>query len=92
MAFDKSRQTGGALFNNTRKERETHPDRTGYIEITPEFYRVIGEHMAKANGGTIRLDVSAWVKKSDRAGEFLSLALKEPFIKKPRNNSSDVPF
>jgi hypothetical protein len=66
MAFDPSKTASGVLFKNDRKQRDTHPDYTGNIEITPEFLEQIKAHVGK------KFQLSAWLKSGQR-GTFLSL-------------------
>ena len=101
MAFDKTTAGSGALFVNNKKAAETHPDRTGYIEITPEFWGIVKRHIDQA-GGMVKLDVSGWIRKPNAGGEpFLSLSVKEPFQKTGGGNKrtatsgaagGDIPF
>lgn len=61
MAYEK-RPLTGALFRNTKKEKDTHPDHTGNIVME--------------DGSEYFLD--AWIKetKSDPPRKFFSLSLK----------------
>ena len=58
----------GALFVNDRKEKETHPDYTGRIEVTePGLYYLKG-----------------WKKQTKTGGTMLSLAIElQPDEKQP---------
>jgi hypothetical protein len=72
MAFDPSKTASGVLFKNDRKQRDTHPDYTGNIEITPEFLEQIKAHVGK------KFQLSAWLKSGQR-GTFLSLSMQPPW-------------
>jgi hypothetical protein len=67
----------GALFVNDRKERDTHPDYEGYLELDRELVTLLVEQV-KA-GDVPKLDVKAWKKVGKSGKKFLSLSPKPPF-------------
>jgi hypothetical protein len=100
MAYD---GPGGALFKNNRKERDTHPDLQGNIELSQEAVQSVIE---QANRGVKypKLDLSGWTKMSSKGNKFISLSAKKPWEKggggssggygQGRNNDIDdeIPF
>ena len=92
MAFDKSKQASGALFKNDRKQRDTHPDYTGNIEITPEFLAEIQKNVGK------KFQLSGWIKQGQR-GSYISLSMQPPWEGGQRSSApartlpkDDIPF
>jgi len=77
MAYD---GPGGALFKNSRKERDTHPDLQGNIELSQEAVQSVIE---QANRGVKypKLDLSGWTKMSSKGNKFISLSAKKPWEK-----------
>ena len=77
MAYD---GPGGALFKNSRKERDTHPDLQGNIELSQEAVQSVIE---QANRGVKypKLDLSGWSKVSSKGNKFISLSAKKPWEK-----------
>lgn len=70
----------GTLFKNKKKEKETHPDMTGYI-IVPEGVRP---------GDTLR--IAAWTKQSMNGDKFLSLnAEKQEQTPQTQQTSNPAP-
>lgn len=67
----------GALFVNDRKERDTHPDYEGHLELDRELVSLLVEQL-KA-GETPKLDIKAWKKVGKSGKKFLSLSPKPPF-------------
>jgi len=77
MAYDKPR---GALFTNNRKEKETHPDLRGELELTPELLSLM---QSQVNSGQQfgKVELVAWTKHSDKAGKYLSIQANKPYVK-----------
>jgi hypothetical protein len=69
----------GALFKNTRKEKDTHPDYTGKIDVDGVEYW-LSAWLKQGKSGTF---MSLSVKKKEAAGTFA-----------PRNDAMDdsIPF
>jgi hypothetical protein len=103
MAYD---GPGGALFKNNRKERDTHPDLQGNIELSQEAVQSVIDQM-KSGVKYPKLDLSGWSKVSSKGNKFISLSAKKPWEKSgggssgggysQRNNNSndiddDIPF
>ena len=65
MSNYETKPGNGAIFKNTKKEKETHPDYNGNF-VTPS-----GE----------KLEISLWVKKSAAGNSYFSVAVKEPYKK-----------
>ena len=64
MAYEIKPNTG-SVFNNERKESDSHPDRSGSAQITCP-------HCDASFG----MWLSGWIKKSETKGNWLSLAFK----------------
>lgn len=65
MSNYETKPGNGAIFKNTKKEKETHPDYNGKI-LDP-------------NGK--EWELSLWVKKSAAGNSYFSVAVKEPYKK-----------
>jgi len=64
MAYEQ-KPNSGSVFNNDRKETDSHPDRSGSVLITcPHCNASFG------------MWLSGWIKSSDSKGNWLSLAFK----------------
>lgn len=77
MAYD---GPGGALFKNNRKERDTHPDLTGFVELTEELVRAINDQAADGVKYP-KIEISGWSKVSGKGNKFISLSAKKPWEK-----------
>lgn len=78
MAFDPTNR--GALFKNERKEKDTHPDYTGSLNVDgAEFF--LDAWLKTADSGRKFMSVS--VKRKDK---------QAPPPKAPRRAEDDVPF
>lgn len=65
MAYEQ-KTNSGALFPNNRKEKETHPDLTGTIDVNgQQFWISAWEKTAKTNGAAW---LSLSLKPKDQAG------------------------
>lgn len=82
----------GALFTNTRKTSDKHPDYTGSLEISMDVLKVLVEQ-AKS-GQSIKMDIAGWKKTSKAGKTFLSILANKPYEKKQQESSSfdDAPF
>ena len=49
MAWE-TRENSGSMFKNTRKERETHADMTGEINVNGKLYWINGWRKVDRNG------------------------------------------
>lgn len=65
MSNYETKHGNGAIFKNTKKEKDTHPDYNGKI-LDP-------------NGK--EWELSLWVKKSAPGNSYFSVAVKEPWKK-----------
>jgi hypothetical protein len=83
MAFD-HKDMSGSLFNNDRKEKETHPDRTGTAKIDGREYWVSGWIKDGAKGKFMSL---AFKPKDGKTEERIPGSAKTPV-----NIDDDVPF
>lgn len=77
MAYD---GPGGAMFKNNRKERDTHPDLTGFVELTDEVIRSINDQAASGVKYP-KIEISGWSKVSSKGNKFISLSAKKPWEK-----------
>ena len=75
MAYD---GPGGAMFKNNRKERDTHPDLTGFVELTDEVIRSINDQAASGVKFP-KVEISGWSKVSSKGNKFISLSAKKPY-------------
>lgn len=89
MAFEQ-RDNSGAVFKNNKKEKESHPDRTGTAMIGGIEYYVSGWIKNGANGQFLSL---AFKPKESKPDDFKQEADKH-FTKKPTSDDfdSDLPF
>lgn len=63
----------GALFKNNKKEKETHPDYVGDLELNGELLADINAQLASGiEKPKVRL--SGWRKEGPTAGVYLSLS------------------
>jgi hypothetical protein len=77
MAYD---GPGGAMFKNNKKERDTHPDLTGFVELTDEVVRSINDQAADGVKYP-KIEISGWSKVSSKGNKFISLSAKKPWEK-----------
>jgi len=87
----------GSLFPMDEKYRkEKSPNLTGKIELGEDLCNYIAKEY-KA-GGEVILDISAWTRTgADSGKKFLSLAVKEHYIKQGETKTTnvvdeDIPF
>ena len=87
----------GSLFPRQAEGRQ--PNRTGYIEIGEDLCDYI--HQEYKAGREVKLDLSGWDKVSAKGTQFMSLAIKKPYVKEgakdsPKSSvkdmSDDIPF
>jgi hypothetical protein len=62
----------GALFENNRRQKDTHPNMRGELTLTKPLLKELVE-MAKS-GKEIKLSLSAWNKRAKSGTEYVSLA------------------
>ena len=62
----------GALFINQRKQKETHPDFEGNVELTPEQVKAL-IHMIKSNH-PVKLQLKGWNKTAPSGLQYISMA------------------
>lgn len=102
MAYEKKfYPNGGALFAVKDKKSDKAPDLTGNLAIGVDTVAYILEQ-ANAGNAEITLDLSAWKKVSGSGSKFLSVSIKQPFVKgqapyRPRRQGNedadtDIPF
>lgn len=77
MAYD---GPGGALFKNAKKQRDTHPDLQGNIELSQEAVQSVMDQV-KSGVKYPKLDLSGWSKVSSKGNKFISLSAKKPWEK-----------
>lgn len=63
---------GGVLFTNNRKQKDSHPDYTGNIELEAQ---VVHDLYAQLQEGikNPKLDIAGWRKQSSKGTTFISL-------------------
>jgi len=85
MKFYRENESEGALFQNTRKERDSQPDVNGRVMICAEDLKHLYEQ-AKAEGGAL-LYINGWYKEG-RNGKFISLSPKAQYRAKPPSSGN----
>ena len=86
----------GALFVNDRKQKDTHPDYEGTLDLDEELVRCLLDQL-KA-GEVPKLDIKGWKKVGKSGKKFLSLSPKPPYKKGEstgggsRSSGADDPF
>lgn len=80
----------GALFPNSYKKQQNHPDVKGDIYVDRSLLKSL---MSKTDEDLIKLSLSGWIKVSSR-GDFTSLSISEPYERKEQKPvaDEDVPF
>jgi hypothetical protein len=81
MAYEQ-KPNSGSLFKNDRKEKDTHPDLTGSLQV--QYACAKCKHV-----GLLDFWLSAW-KKTSAKGNFFSLSLKakDGAASKPKSEPS----
>jgi len=69
----------GALFTNTDKQKENHPDFRGNIEVSAEQIRKLIE-MSKA-GLEVKLQVAGWWRQAKSSGTTYMSMVTEAYMK-----------
>ena len=88
--FQSKPKPRGALFQNLKKEKETHPDYRGNIELDKETIKAAVEQVN--NGAQFaKLEVAGWNKVGQNAGDFISLVASKPYVKPEGHNSQPTP-
>ena len=77
QAFEPKPNTG-ALFANTNKTAENHPDIRGDIFVSREL---IAEIAKKSTSPLIKLSLSAWKRESQAGNKYMSVSISEPYDK-----------
>lgn len=83
-----------ALFNNNRKEKDSHPDFTGAATVSKENLVEIVKALQSNN--EVPLKLAGWTKTSKNGNKYISLSIELDTYKlnKSSNSGSDqeVPF
>jgi len=80
----------GALFTNNRKEKETHPDLRGELEISQELINLM---QGQINSGQQfgKVELVAWTKHGEKAGKYLSIQANKPYVKPEGASAPSTP-
>lgn len=70
-ALDRRNINSGALFVNDKGGNEKRPDKTGKLTIN------VADFTPDENG-LVTVYLAAWVRESERVGEYLSLKAQPP--------------
>lgn len=69
----------GALFQNSRKTAQNHPDYQGNFNLTKELLDALCNAFDRSNGGKCKVQLAGW-KKADKNGKpYLSLSVAPPY-------------
>lgn len=84
--------TQGALFINTRRSKDNHPNYRGEITISKSLLRELVERAKQ--GGDIKIALAAWERKSKAGNRYLSVAgqLWVDYKKESAVDDEDIPF
>jgi len=77
QAFEQ-KPNSGALFANTNKKAENHPDIRGDIYVAREL---IAEIAKKNPSPLIKLSLSVWKRESQAGNKYMSISVSEPYEK-----------
>lgn len=75
MAFEQKPNTG-AMFRNTQKKSDNHPDMRGDVYLDRTFLLNL---MHKNSNPLIKVSISGWSKESAAGKKYLSLSVSEPW-------------
>lgn len=85
----------GSLFTVTEKRNPNWPDVRGEIFVSRDLLDTV----MKQDGDLVKISISAWRKESKTGKKYLSLAVSEPYEKKPEAkpepdpvDDEDIPF
>ena len=87
MAFEQ-KPNSGAMFRNTQKKSENHPDMRGDVYLDKTF---LINMMDKSKGPLVKVSISGWSKESAAGKKYLSLSASEPY-EKPQVQDDDLPY
>jgi hypothetical protein len=75
MAFEQ-KPNSGAMFRNTQKKSDNHPDMRGDVHLDKTFLINL---MDKSNGALVKVSLSGWSKESAAGKRYLSISASEPW-------------
>tara|TARA_R110000868_G_scaffold18467_12_gene81205 strand:- start:2938 stop:3201 length:264 start_codon:yes stop_codon:yes gene_type:complete len=87
MAYEQ-KPNSGAMFRNTQKKSENHPDMRGDVYLDKTF---LINMMDKSKGPLVKVALSGWSKESASGKKYLSLSASEPY-EKPSVSDDDLPY
>jgi len=87
MAFEQKPNTG-AMFRNTQKKSDNHPDMRGNVHLDKTF---LINMMDKSKGPLVKISLSGWSNESAAGKKYLSLSASEPY-EKPSAAEEDLPY
>jgi uncharacterized protein (DUF736 family) len=91
MAFEQ-KPNSGAMFRNTQKKSDNHPDMRGDVFLDKTF---LINMMDKSKGALVKISLSGWSKESAAGKKYLSLSASEPWeggASKPSVADEELPY
>jgi hypothetical protein len=79
---------GGALFKAKQKTHANQPDYRGNIEMSAAFLKELYAVAKGSEGGIVKAELSAWLKKSKNGVSYMGLQLQKPYR---REETADGP-
>lgn len=80
---DYKKENSGALFENTKRESQNHPNYRGDVTLSASVVNSLAEQVRAGKPAVLRL--AGWSKRSEKAGWWLSLAASLPMTPQSRS-------